>query len=127
VYSRAWSALESAVIDEKPLMNPLAEISFCISVRAWIATGLDQASFWPSKTAWNTSAPPIRSNRNSSHIMLVQRDCPPRENGAIPAALNLGTRAMMSPQDCGGFTPTLSKTFLFQYRTIGVTVSAGMA
>ncbi len=116
------------MIDEKPFTNPFALISFCISVRPWIEAGLDHASFCPSKTAWNTSGPPIRSNRNSSHIMFVHRDWPPRENGATPAALNFGTRlSRMSPHDCGGCAPTLSKTVLFQYRTIGVTVSAGSA
>ena len=69
----------------------------------------------------------MRSKRNSSHIMLVHRDCPASENGAISLALNLGTRSMMSPHDCGGSTPTWSKIFLFQYRTIGVTVSIGTA
>ena len=69
----------------------------------------------------------MRSKRNSSHIMLVHSDCPASENGAIPLALNLGTRSMMSPHDCGGSAPTWSKIFLFQYRTIGVTVSIGTA
>ena len=69
----------------------------------------------------------MRSKRNSSHIMLVHRDCPPREMGATPASLNFGTRLMMSPQDWGGWAPTLSKTFLFQKSTMGWTVSAGMA
>src|ERR1700709_2302122 len=59
--------------------------------------------------------------------MLVQSDCPARENGAIPLALNLGTRSMMSPHDCGGSAPTWAKIFLFQYRTIGATVSIGTA
>ena len=92
-----------------------------------MAAGSDQASFSPSKTAWKTSGPPMRSKRNSSHIMLVQRDWPPSENGAMPLALNFGTRSMMSPHDCGGCAPTLSKTFLLQYSTIGCTVSAGIA
>ncbi len=30
----------------------------------------------------------------------------------MPFALNLGTSAMMSSQDSGGFTPTRSKSFL---------------
>ena len=81
VYSSAWSALESAVIEEKPLMKPLALISSCTLVSPSMDAGLDQASFSPSKTAWNTSGPPMRSKRNSSHIMFVQRDWPPRENG----------------------------------------------
>ena len=54
----------------------------------------------------------MRSKRNSSHIMFVHRDWPPSENGAMPFALNFGTRSMMSPHDCGGWTPTLSNTFL---------------
>ena len=93
-------------------MKPFALTRSCILVSASMAAGLDQASFSPSKTAWNTSGPPMRSKRNSSHIMFVQRDWPPSENGAMPAALNFGTRAMMSPQDCGGWAPTFSKTFL---------------
>ncbi len=74
VYSSAWSALESAVIEEKPLMNPLALTSSCSLVSAVMAAGLDQAFFSPSMTAWNTSGPPMRSNRNSSHIMFVHWD-----------------------------------------------------
>ena len=93
-------------------MKPLALMSFCISVRAWIAAGFDHAFFCPSKTAWKTSLPPIRSKRNSSHIMLVQRDWPANENGAIFLALNFGTRSMMSPHDWGGWAPTLSNIFL---------------
>src|SRR3954447_441652 len=112
VYSSAWSALESAVIEEKPLMNPFALTSSCTLVSAVMAAGLDQAFFSPSMTAWNTSGPPMRSNRNSSHIMFVHRDWPARENGAMPAALNLGTRAMMSSQDFGGSALTRSKTRL---------------
>ena len=77
-----------------------------------MAAGLDQAFFSPSKTAWNTSGPPIRSNRNSSHIMFVHRDCPPSENGAMPLALNLGTRSMMSPQVCGGLHADLVEDLL---------------
>src|SRR3954464_7193753 len=69
----------------------------------------------------------MRSKRNSSHIMLVHSDWPASENGAIFLALNFGTRSMMSPHDCGGSAPTLSKISLFQYRTIGVTVSIGTA
>ena len=114
VYSSAWSALESAVMEEKPLTKPLALMSSCALVSASMDAGLDQASFSPSKTAWNTSGPPMRSKRNSSHIMFVHRDCPPREKGAMPASLNFGTRLMMSPQDCGGWAPTFSKTVLFQ-------------
>ena len=100
------------MIDEKPLMKPLALTRSCTLVRAVIASGLDQASFLPSNAAWNTSGPPIRSKRNSSHIMLVHRDWPPRENGAMPWALNFGTSAMMSSHEVGGCTPTLSKTDL---------------
>ena len=77
------------MIDEKPLMKPLALIRSCILVRAVIASGLDQASFSPSNAAWKTSGPPIRSKRNSSHIMLVHRDWPPRENGAMPCVVEL--------------------------------------
>ena len=77
-----------------------------------MAAGFDQAFCWPSNTAWNTSEPPMRSKRNSSHIMLVQRDWPPSENGAMSLALIFGTMSMMSAQDCGGWTPTLSSTFL---------------
>src|SRR5205814_5056736 len=112
VYSRAWSALESAVMDEKPLMNPLAFTRSCTLVSMSMTAGCDQASFLPSKTAWNTSGPPMRSRRNSSHIMFVQRDCPPSENGAMPLALIFGTAAMMSLHDCGGWIPTLSSTVL---------------
>ncbi len=93
-------------------MNPPASTSSCTLVSAVRARGSDQAFFSPSMTAWKTSGPPMRSNRNSSHIMFVHRDWPPRENGAMPLALNLGTSAMMSSQDCGGFAPTRSKTFL---------------
>ena len=102
------------MIDEKPLMNPSAFTRSCTLVSASMAAGLDHAPCWPSATAWNTSEPPTRSKRNSSHIMLVHRDWPPSENGATPAALNLGTRFMMSPHDCGGCAPTFSKTRLFQ-------------
>ncbi|MGX1123151.1 hypothetical protein RKD37_008514 [Streptomyces ambofaciens] len=112
VYSSAWSALESAVMEENPLMNPSALTSSCTLVSALMASGFDQAFFSPSMTAWNTSGPPMRSNRNSSHIMFVHRDWPPRESGAMPFALNRGTRAMRSSQDSGGSTPTWSKTFL---------------
>jgi len=99
-------------VEEKPLTKPFISTSFWTSSSALIASGCDQASFSPSNTAWKTSGPPMRSKRNSSHIMFVQRDCPPRENGAMPAALNLGTRSRMSPQVCGGSTPTLSNTLL---------------
>jgi hypothetical protein len=44
--------------------------------------------------------------------MLVQRDWPPSENGAMPLSLNFGTRSMMSPQDFGGSAPILSKARL---------------
>ena len=55
----------------------------------------------------------MRSSRNSSHIMFVQRDCPPRENGAMPFELKVLTRFMMSAHDLGGSeTPAFSKTFL---------------
>jgi hypothetical protein len=101
-------------MEEKPLTKPLALTSSWALVSPSMDAGLDQAPFSPSKTAWNTSEPPMRSKRNSSHIMLVHRDCPPREMGATPASLNFGTRLMMSPQDWGGWTPTFSKTFLFQ-------------
>jgi hypothetical protein len=104
--------LESAVIEEKPLTKPLALMRSCALVSPSMAAGLDHASFSPSKTAWNTSGPPIRSKRNSSHIMFVHRDCPPREIGATPASLNFGTRLMRSPQDSGGWAPTFSKTVL---------------
>ncbi len=93
-------------------MNPSALTRSCSAVSALMASGWDQAFFSPSMAAWKTSGPPMRSNRNSSHIMLVHRDWPPRANGAMPLALNLGTSAMMSSQDSGGFTPTWSKTFL---------------
>ena len=81
-------------------------------VRPLMDAGSDQALGLPSKTDWNTSDPPTRSNANSSHIMLVHRDCPASENGATPAALNVGTRAITSAQLCGGSAPTLSKTRL---------------
>jgi len=45
----------------------------------------------------------------------------------MPLALNVVTRSKMSPHDVGGWTPAFSNTDLFQYRTIGVTVSAGIA
>src|SRR4029450_10248214 len=102
VYSRAWSALESAVIDEKPLMNPLALTRSWTLVSMSSTAGSDQAFALPAKTLSNTSGPACRSKRNSSHIMFVHRDCPPREMGAILASLNFGTRLMLSSQDCGG-------------------------
>lgn len=102
------------MIEEKPLTKPFALISFCISSSAFSADGSDHASGLPSKMFWKTSLPPMRSKRNSSHIMLVQRDCPPSENGAMPFSLNFGTRSMMSPHDCGGWAPIRSKTLLFQ-------------
>ncbi len=42
-------------------------------------------------------------------------------------AVNFGTRVRMSSHDYGGSTPTSSNTFLFQNRTIGCTVSHGIA
>ncbi len=93
-------------------MKPSALMRSCIIVRALIASGLDHASFLPSNAAWKTSGPPMRSKRNSSHIMFVQRDCPPREKGATPAALSFGTAAMTSSHVCGGWMPTLSRTCL---------------
>ena len=93
-------------------MKPFALTSFCISSSALSADGSDQPSGLPSKMFWKTSLPPIRSNRNSSHIMLVQRDWPPSENGAMPLSLNFGTRSRMSPHDCGGSAPTFSNTVL---------------
>ena len=100
-------------MDEKPLMKPLAFTRSWILVSMSMTAGSDQASFLPSKTFWKTSGPPMRSSRNSSHIMFVQRDCPPRENGAMPLELNVWTRFMMSAHDLGGSeTPAFSKTFL---------------
>ena len=64
-------------------------------MQALIASGSAQASF-SVKTRWNSSVPPSRSRKNSSHIMFVQRDWPPSENGAIFCALNFGTRSRMS-------------------------------
>src|SRR5205814_8939203 len=110
--SRAWSALESAVIEEKPLTKPVAFTRSCTLVSMSVTAGCDQEFGLPSKTAWNTSGPPTRSRRNSSHIMFVQRDWPPSENGAMPLALIFGTAAMMSFHDCGGWIPTLSSTVL---------------
>ena len=81
----------------------------------------------PAKTLLNTSEPAVRSSRNSSHIMFVQRDCPPSENGAMPAALNFGTRAMTSSHVVGSATPTCLKIALFVKSTIGETVSHGIA
>ena len=95
-------------------MKPFAFTRSWIFVSMSSTAGSDQAPALPENAFWKTSGPAMRSSRNSSHIMLVQRDWPPRENGAMPAALNFGTSAMMSPHDCGGCTPTLSKTFLFQ-------------
>src|SRR4051794_8886006 len=91
VYSRAWSAFESAVIDEKPLMKPFAFTRSWTLVSMSSTAGSDQAFGLPAKTLLNTSGPAVRSSRNSSHIMLVQRDWPPSENGAIFCALNFGT------------------------------------
>ena len=62
------------MIEEKPLTKPFALISFCISSSAFSADGSDQLFGLPSKMFWKTSLPPIRSNRNSSHIIEVQRD-----------------------------------------------------
>src|SRR6185437_15652757 len=109
VYRSAWSALLSAVIEEKPLMKPLAETSSWILVSASSAAGLDQALGLPAKMSLKTVGPPTRSNMNSSHIMEVQRDCPPRESGAIPMALNVATRDMRSDQVFGGWTLALAK------------------
>src|SRR3954451_23412009 len=99
-------------MDEKPLMKPFAFTRSWTFVNMSLTAGSDQAFGLPSKTFWKISDPPIRSKRNSSHIMFVHRDWPPRENGAMPFALNLGTSAMMSSHDCGGSTPTSEKTFL---------------
>src|SRR6476659_9524906 len=105
-------------MDAKPLTNPPALIRFWHSVSALIESGFDQAFFSPLNTAPNTSGPPMRSNRNSSHIMFVHSDWPPSEIGATFFALNFGTRVRMSSHDFGGWTPTSSKTFLFQNRMI---------
>ena len=100
------------MIDWKPLTKPCILISFCISVSALIDAGFDHAFFSPLKTAWKTSGPPIRSNRNSSHIMFVHSDWPPSEIGAMLLALNFGTRVRMSSQVFGGSSLASSKTFL---------------
>ncbi len=47
MYSSAWSALESAVTEEKPLMNPFILTSFWVWVSASIAAGFDHAFFSP--------------------------------------------------------------------------------
>src|SRR5690348_2786667 len=99
-------------MEEKPLLKPLALTRSWVLVSASIAAGFDQESFSPEKIASKTSLPPIRSKRNSSHIMLVQRDWPASENGAMFLALNLGTRSMMSPQLCGGWAPIFSNACL---------------
>src|SRR3954447_19299507 len=87
-------------------MKPFALTRSCTLVSPSRAAGSDHAPGWPSAIAANTWEPPMRSNRNSSHIMFVHRDAPPRENGAMPAALNLGTSARPSPHVCGGGEPT---------------------
>ena len=92
--------------DWKPLMNPPARMKSWIFVSPSIAAGCDQPSGCPSAIAWKTSGPPVRSNRYSSHIMLVQRDCPASDIGAMPAALNTGTRAISSLHVVGGWAPT---------------------
>src|SRR4029453_8555398 len=89
VYSRAWSAFESAVMEEKPLMKPFAFTRSWTLVSMSSTAGSDQAFALPAKTLSNTSEPACRSSRHSSHIMLVQRDWPPSENGARPLGLNL--------------------------------------
>ncbi len=99
-------------MEEKPFTNPPAFTRSWSAVSALMASGCDQAFFSPSMAAWNTAGPPMRSNRNSSHIMLVHRDCPPSEMGAMPFALNFGTRAMRSSQVSGGSTLTWSNTRL---------------
>src|SRR4051812_50092005 len=104
-------------------MNPPALIRFWHSVSALIDNGSDHAFFSPLNTAPNTSGPPMRSKRNSSHIMFVHSDWPASEIGAMPLSLNFLTRSMMSPQDCGGGGFGWAKIFLFQYRKIGRTRS----
>ena len=68
-------------LDEPAGLDQLLDLG-----EASITAGSDQASALPSTIAWNTSGPPIRSSRYSSHIMQVHRDCPPSDNGATPAA-----------------------------------------
>src|SRR5690242_6375878 len=110
--SSAWSACESAVMEEKPLMKPSAETSSWILVPVSITAGSDQALGLPSKIALNTSGPPMRSSRYSSHIMDVQRDWPPREKGATPMLLKVLTSDMTSSQVLGGWTPAFWKSSL---------------
>src|SRR6478672_4594203 len=74
VYSSAWSALVSAAIEEKPLMNPFAFTRSWILVQASITAGSDQAFALLAKIAANTSGPPTRSRRYSSHIIEVHFD-----------------------------------------------------
>src|SRR6185312_4692520 len=112
VNNRAWSALLSAVMDEKPLMKPFAATSSWILDKASIAAGLDQASGLPAKMSLKTSGPPTRSNMYSSHIMDVQRDCPPSDSGAIPFALKVLTSDISSSQVLGGWTPACSNSSL---------------
>src|SRR3954451_12066226 len=100
-------------MDEKPLMKPFAFTRSWTFVNMSLTAGSDQAFGLPSKTFLKIPGPPIRSSRNSSHIMFVHRDWPPRENGAMPFELNVSTSCMISAQFLGGEeTPAFSNTFL---------------
>ena len=54
VNSRAWSALLSAAIEEKPLTKPPASTSCWIIVSAWMTAGSDQAVGLPAMMLLNT-------------------------------------------------------------------------
>ena len=79
-------------------MNPFAFTRSWILVQVSITAGSDQAFALLAKIASNTSGPPIRSSRYSSHIIDVHFDWPPSENGATPWPLNTPTRFITSSQ-----------------------------
>src|SRR5215217_3390314 len=99
-------------MDEKPLMKPPASASSWILVSASLTAGSDQAPGLLAAMLAKTSGPPMRSTRYSSHIRSGHFDCPPSENGAMPASLNFGTRAISSSHVLGGCAPALSKASL---------------
>jgi hypothetical protein len=59
--------------------------------------------------------------------MLVQRDWPPSENGAMPLALNFGHQGHDVGPGLAGLHADLVEDLLVVEQTIGCTVSIGIA
>ena len=96
VWTRATSALLSATTEPKASPNAPALTRSCTWVRVVSTAGSDQAPAWPAAIRLNTSDPPLRSRRYSSHIMFVHFEAPASAMGVVPCALKASTAASSS-------------------------------